>query len=381
MFSQVLKLFPRIEFERLVRQTGAEYRAKGMSSWTQFVAMLFCQFGGAKSLREVVGGLKSVEGKLDHLGIEAPVRSTLAYANRHRPWELFREVFYALFEKVSAKVVGRRKFRFKNKLLSLDSTTIDLCLSMYDWARFTRTKGAVKLHLVLDHDGYLPSFAVITDGKVSDVEIARQLDFAPGTIVVEDRGYTDYALYARWIDNDVYFVSRLRANAKFEVVQEREVRPGGLVLKDQIIRLTDRHTRKKCQHPLRRVEALNKETGEILVFVTNHYQLAAGTIAAIYKDRWQIELFFKALKQNLKIKTFVGTSANAVKTQIWTALIAMLLFRYLQLCSRFGWSLANLVALLRMNLFTHRDLMAWLDEPYALPPDPQDDPQASLGFC
>ena len=381
MFSQLLKLFPRIEFERLVRQTGAEYRAKGMSSWTQFVAMLFCQFGGAKSLREVVGGLKSVEGKLEHLGIEPPVRSTLAYANGHRPWELYRQLFYALFEKVSAKVVGKRKFRFKNKLLSLDSTTIDLCLSMYDWARFTRTKGAVKLHLVLDHDGYLPRFAVITDGKVSDVEIARQLDFAPGTIVVEDRGYTDYALYARWIDKDVYFVSRLRANAKFEVVQERAVRPGGLVLKDQTIRLTDRHTRKKCQHPLRRVEALNEETGEILVFVTNHYQLAAGTIAAIYKERWQIELFFKALKQNLKIKTFVGTSANAVKTQIWTALIAMLLFRYLQLCSRFGWSLANLVALLRMNLFTHRDLMAWLDQPYAVPPDPHDNPQASLAFA
>jgi hypothetical protein len=379
MFSQVLKLFPRIEFEQLVRATGAEHRAKGLSSWSQFVGMLFCQLGRAHSLREIEGGLKSCEGKLAHLGIEAPVRASLSYANRHRPWQLFEQVFYALFEKVSAKVVGKRKFRFKNKLVSLDSTSIDLCLSMYDWAKFCRTKGAVKLHLVLDHDGYLPRFAVITDGKVSDIEIARQMDFAPSTIVVEDRGYTDYALYSRWTERGIYFVSRQRANASFEVVEER-VTPQEHILKDQIIRLTDRIAGPKCQHLLRRVEVIHQQTGEVLAFITNHHHLAASSIAAVYKDRWQIELFFKALKQNLKIKTFVGTSANAVKTQIWTALIAMLLFRYLQLCSRFGWSLANLVALLRMNLFTHRDLMAWLDEPYTTPPDPQDHPQASLAF-
>jgi hypothetical protein len=380
MFSQVLKLIPRLEFQQIVKETAAEYRAKGVSSWSQFVAMLFCQFGRAHSLREIEGGLKSCEGKLKHLGIEAPVRSSLSYANRHRTWRLFERVFYALFEKVAAKVAGKRKFRFKNKLVSLDSTTIDLCLSMYDWAKFTRTKGAVKLHLVLDHDGYLPSFAVITDGKVSDVEIARRIEFAPGTIVVEDRGYTDYELYARWTETGVFFVSRLRDNAVFEVLQEREVAPEGIILKDQIIQLSSPHARERCVHLLRRVEAVREDTGEVLVFLTNHQRLAAASVAAIYKERWQIELFFKALKQNLKIKTFVGTSANAVKTQIWTALIAMLLFRYLQLCSRFGWSLSNLVALLRMNLFTHRDLMAWLDEPYAVPPDPQDHPQASLGF-
>jgi hypothetical protein len=378
MFSQILKLIPRIEFERLVKETGAEYRAKGLSSWSQFVAMLFCQFARAHSLREVEGGLKSCEGKLVHLGIEAPVRSSLSYANRHRPWELFEKVFYDLFEKIAAKVVGKRKFRFKNKLVSIDSTTIDLCLSMYDWAHFCRTKGAVKLHLVLDHDGYLPRFAVITDGKVSDIEVAREMSFPAGTIVVEDRGYTDYELYARWTESGVFFVSRLRANALFEVIQERDVPPQQSIVKDQIIRLTGAPY--KCPHLLRRVEAVREDTGEILVFVTNHYRLAPSTIAAIYKDRWQIELFFKALKQNLKIKTFVGTSANAVKTQIWTALISMLLLRYLQLSSRFGWSLANLVALLRMNLFTHRDLMAWLDQPYAIPPDPEDDPQASFAF-
>jgi hypothetical protein len=342
--------------------------------------MLFCQLGRAHSLREIEGGLKSCEGKLAHLGIEAPARSSLSYANSHRPWQLFEKVFYRLFETVAAKAVGKKKFRFKNKLVSLDSTVIDLCLSMYDWAKFRRTKGAVKLHLVLDHDGYLPCFGIVTDGKVADVKAAHAIHFAPNTIVVDDRGYNDYRLFAKWTDADVYFVTRMKDNTQFEVIDEVEPPQNRGILKDQMIRLTGVGAQEKCPHFLRRIEAVREDTGGVLVFLTNHLSLGASTIAAIYKDRWQIELFFKALKQNLKIKTFVGTSANAVKTQIWTALISMLLLRYLQLSSRFGWSLSNLVALLRMNLFTHRDLMAWLDQPFAIPPDPLDDPQAALAF-
>ncbi len=381
MFSQILKLIPRTDFARLVKETKAEHRSKGVSSWSQFVAMLFCQLGRAHSLREIEGGLKSCEGKLAHLGIEAPARSTLSYANSHRPAELFEKVFYALFDTVSSKVAGKKKFRFKNKLVSLDSTVIDLCLSMYDWAKFQRTKGAVKLHLVLDHDGYLPCFGLITDGKVADVKAAWQIDFAPGTIVVDDRGYNDYRLFAGWTGSGVYFVTRMKDNALFDVVEEREPPQNRNIVKDQIIRLSGTGAQKKCPHLLRRVEAIREDTGETLVFITNHLGLGASTIAAIYKDRWQIELFFKAIKQNLKIKTFIGTSANAVKTQIWTALIAMLLLRYLQMSSRFGWSLSNLVALLRMNLFTHRDLMAWLSQPFTTPPDPQEEIQASLAFA
>lgn len=381
MFSQILKLIPRTDFERLVKETKAEHRSKGLSSWSQFVAMLFCQLGRAHSLREIEGGLKSCEGKLSHLGVEAPARSSLSYANAHRPWELFEKVFYGLFDIVAAKAVGKKKFRFKNKLVSIDSTTIDLCLSMYDWAKFRRTKGAVKLHLVLDHDGYLPCFGLVTDGSVADVKAAWQIDFAPDTIVVDDRGYNDYSLFADWTSSGVFFVTRMKDNAQFEVVEEHEPPRNRNILKDQTIRLTGAGAQEKCPHLLRRVEAVRGDTGDTLVFLTNHHGLGASTIAAIYKDRWQIELFFKALKQNLKIKTFVGTSANAVKTQIWTALISMLLLRYLQMISRFGWSLANLVALLRMNLFTHRDLMVWLDQPFATPPDPQDNPQASLAFA
>jgi hypothetical protein len=380
MFSQILKLIPRTDFARLVKETKSEHRSKGVSSWSQFVAMLFCQLGRAHSLREIEGGLKSCEGKLAHLGIEAPARSSLSYANSHRPAELFEKVFYTLFDTVSSKAVGKKKFRFKNKLVSMDSTVIDLCLSMYDWAKFRRTKGAVKLHLVLDHDGYLPCFGLITDGKVSDVKAAWQIDFAPDTIVVDDRGYNDYRLFSNWTETGVYFVTRMKDNALFEVVEEREPPQNRNIVTDQIIRLTGTGAQKKCTHLLRRIEAVREDTGEMLVFLTNHLGLGASTIAAIYKDRWQIELFFKAIKQNLKIKTFVGTSANAVKTQIWTALISMLLLRYLQMSSKFGWSLSNLVALLRMNLFTHRDLMAWLNQPFTTPPDPQDEPQASLAF-
>lgn len=381
MFSQILKLIPRIEFERMVKETKSEYAAKGLSSWSQFVAMMFCQLGRAHSLREIEGGLKSCEGKLAHLGIEAPARSSLSYANAHRPWRLFEQVFYRLFERVAGSVRSPRKFRFKHRLVSLDSTVIDLCLSVFDWAKFRRTKGAVKLHLVLDHDGYLPCYGIVTDGSVHDVKVAWRIPFPAGTVVVDDRGYNDYRLFAYWTDSGVFFVTRMKDNALFEVVEERVVPQNRNILRDQTIRLTGAGAQDKCPHLLRRVEAVREDTGETLVFLTNHHGLGASTVAAIYKDRWQVELFFKALKQNLKIKTFVGTSANAVKIQIWTALIAMLLLRYLQLLSRFGWSLSNLVALLRMNLFTHRDLRTWLNEPFAAPPDPQAQPQAALAFA
>jgi len=381
MFSQLLQLFPRLEFYKMVKETKAECHARGFTCWGQFVAMLFCQLGRAHSLREITNGLRSCEGKLKHLGIAAPKRSTLAYANEHRPWKLYQKVFFALLNQCRAQVVGKKKFRFKNKLVSLDSTTIDLCLSIYDWAQFRRTKGAIKLHLVLDHDGYLPSFAVITDGKVSDVKVAHLLKFAPGTIVVDDRGYNDYRLFGTWTSNGVYFVTRMKDNALYKVVETKVIPQNRNILKDEIILLTGVKAEEKCPYPLRRVEVYDSEKEQTLVFLTNNLKLVASTISAIYKDRWQIELFFKALKQNLKIKTFVGTSANAVKIQIWTALITMLILRYLQLRSQFKWSLSNLVALLRMNLFTHRDLWAWLNKPFDVPPVPYVQEQIKLGFA
>lgn len=368
MFSQLLKLFPRTEFQALVKRTYAERHARGFTCWGQFVAMLFCQLGHAHSLREICGGLRSSEGKLQHLGITAPARSTLAYANEHRPWQLYRAVFEALLARCQPLGRGRRKFRFKNKLVSLDSTVIDLCATLFDWAKFRRTKGAVKLHCLLDHDGYLPSVVVITEGKRHDVRVARTLRFDPGTIVVMDRGYVDYAWFGQLTAQDVFFVTRMKDPTLYQVVEVRKVPERGAVLRDDIIELTGVDAATKCPFRLRRVEVDDPDKQGTLVFLTNHLTLGATTIAAVYKDRWQVELFFKALKQNLKIKTFVGTSANALKVQVWTALIAILLLKYLQLRSRFGWSLANLIALLRMNLFTHRDLWAWLDQPFTGPP-------------
>ena len=369
MFSQILKLFPRTEFQALVKRNHAERHARGFSCWGQFVAMLFCQLGRAHSLREICGGLASCEGKLTHLGITAPSRSTLAYANAHRPWQLYRAVFDELLSRCQPLAKGRRKFRFKNKLVSLDSSVIDLCVTLFDWAKFRRTKGAIKLHLLLDHDGYLPSLVVVTEGRKHDVKVARTLHFDPGTILVMDRGYVDYAWFGRLTAQGVFFVTRMKESATYKVIERREtpVAGKGLVLRDEVIRLTGQGAAEKCPYPLRRVEFYDGDTERIFVFLTNHLEFGATTIVAIYKDRWQIELFFKALKQNLKIKTFVGTSANAIRIQVWTALITMLVLKYLQMKAQAGWSLSNLVALLRMSLFTHRDLWAWLNKPFEDP--------------
>jgi len=381
IFSQLLQLFPRHEFQHLVKETKAERHARGFTCWGQFVAMLFCQLGRAHSLREIANGLRSCEGKLKHLGITAPNRSTLSYANEHRPWELYQKIFFNLFDLCRKQMTGKKKFRFKNKLVSLDATVIDLCLSMYDWAKFRQTKGAIKLHLVLDHDGYLPSFAVLTDGKCHEVKVAYLLKFDPGTIVVDDRGYNDYHLFAKWTSEGVFFVTRQKSNATYTVIEERTLPKKRSVLKDEVILFIGTGAAEKCPYPMRRIEFYDTEKDEILVFLTNNLKLGATTIAAIYKDRWQIELFFKALKQNLKIKTFVGTTPNAVKIQIWTALISMLILRYLQIKSTFSWSLSNLVAILRMNLFTYRDLWTWLNEPFETPPAPYAQEQLKLALA
>jgi hypothetical protein len=378
LFSQILCLFQRTTFAHHVRELKAEYHARGFSSWYQFVAMLFCQLAQARSLREISDGLKSCEGKLKHLGLEQePKRSTLSYANAHRPWQLFQRLFYDLLAQCQA-LSPRKKFRFKNRLLTLDSTTVELCASMFDWAHWRQTKGAVKLHLLLDHEGYLPVFGHVTDGKTGDVKVAQRLDFPKGSIVVLDRGYTDYFLFTRWTRQGVFFVTRLKANADVVTVQSRPVPKHSAVLRDEIIRLKPFDAGRPDLADLRLVTVWLEDKQEELELLTNHFSLAASTIAAIYKERRQIELFFKLLKQQLKIKTFVGTSANAVRIQIWTALIAVLVLRYLQFRSHFRWALSNLVALLRWSLFTYRNLWEWLDRPFDTPPLGPDQLQLNL---
>lgn len=351
IFGQILRLFPRSQFEQFVKETGSAKGSKGFSCWSQFVAMLFCQLGQAHSLREICGGLAISSGKMIHLGLKkAPGRSTLAYANKHRPWQLYEKLFFHLLTLFRKQIGGKHKFRFKNKLLSFDASVVDLCLSLFDWAHYRRTKGAIKLHLLLDHAGYLPQFLSITEGKVHEIKILKKLDLTQGTIIVIDRGLIDYLLWASWTEQGVYFVTRLKANASYEVVKDNPVLAKKNILQDQLIKLKGYYSAKKCPHYLRIVEVFDPETEQSLTFVTNNLKLAARTIADIYKDRWQIEIFF-----------------NAVMIQIWTALIAILILKYLKAKAKVGWSLSNLVAMLRMNLLTYKDLWLWINQPYFNP--------------
>jgi hypothetical protein len=381
LFGQILQITPRPDFFRLARKYQVERNAKGFSSWDQYVAMLFCQLAQAKSLREISDGLAVTCGKLNHLGLQAaPKKSTLSYVNAHRPWEFYQNLFFTLRDLCHKEIPGKKKrFRFKNKLFSLDSTTIDLCLNLFPWADFRQTKGAVKLHTLLDHDGYLPEFAIITDGKTTDVKIAYHFVLPAGSIIAVDRGYCDFALFWKWHTSKIFFVTRLKGNAAYEVVENRPIPQNGNVLIDQVIRFTGPFTRAKYPSLLRRVVVWDEENERETELLTNHLNFGANTISRIYRDRWEIELFFKVLKQYLKIKTFVGTSPNALKTQIWTALIAVLLLRYLQFRSKYNLPLCRLVALLRLNLFSYRNLWDWLDNPFETPPAVPN-PQLELPF-
>lgn len=382
IFSQILQLFPRDRFEAAVMEHQAERHARGFSSWGQFVAMLFCQLAQAKSLREITEGLQASEGKLKHLGLpEAPPRSTLAYANSHRPWELFETLFYELLAQCRQRLGTARaggKLGLPGKLLSLDATVIDLCAAVFDWAQFRTTKGAVKLHLLLDHDGYLPCYAVITEGKVHEIQVARKLSLQRGTMLVFDRGYTDYDWFQQLTEEGVHFVTRLKDNAAY-IVMERRNSEGEGVRADEIVVL-EKQARSETAPFLRRIRYWDEAHRRELVFLTNHLDLPAATVAAVYRERWQIELLFKALKQNLRVKTFVGTTANALKTQIWTALIALLAVKFLQLQATFCWSLSRLIALLRQQLFVYRDLWRWLESPFDPPMEltEADSPQLPL---
>ncbi len=372
LFNQLLQHFPRTEFAALAKKHDAERAAKGFTCWTQFVAMLFCQLGRADSLREICNGLGCCLGRLVHLGIaKAPRRSTLSYANEHRPAALFEDLFWtALARFREQQGIGSRKhkFRFKNKLLSLDSTTISLCLALFPWAKFRRAKGGVKAHVLLDHDDYLPAYVLVTEAKRSDVRLADSFALNPGSIVAMDRGYNDYALFGRWTMAGIFFVTHLKENAAWEVVEECEIPEKRNILADQIIRLTGAQAQTDCPCLLRRIVVWDAENQREIVLLTNLLEFGSTTIAAIYKERWQIELFFKALKQNLTVKTFVGTSENALRIQIWTALIALLLLKWLHHLSKANWSLSNLASMLRLNLFTYRDLTRWLNEPMETPP-------------
>jgi putative transposase len=321
--------------------------------------MVMAQLSGRISLRDIVGSVSAQVHRLYHPDSAKLTRSNLARMNESKPYSLYEALFAKLFRHCQHLAPGHQ-FRFKNKLYSLDASTIDLCLSVFPWTDFRSTKGAVKLHVGLNHSGYLLEFAVITDGKTSDVEAGRALTFPTGSIVAMDRGYIDYAWFNQLTNKGVYFVTRLKSNACYNVAGCHSIQKNKGLISDQTIMRISNSATKKCPIPLRRIVYRDQETGKQYTFLTNHFRLAARTIADIYKARCQVGLFFKWIKQNLKIKTFAGTSKNAVMTQIWIALCVYLLIAFIKFQSKIQISMQQISRLLHINLFEKRDLMVLL---------------------
>jgi putative transposase len=359
VFSQLLKLIPRHEFETLAIKHHSGRSFRKASRWSQFVTMAMGQITGRISLRDIVENMSAQSHRLYHIGSSVLTRSNLSRMNENKPHQLYEALFSKLLTRCQGLTPGH-DFRFHNPLYSLDASTIDLSLSVFPWADFRTTKGAVKLHVGLNHDGYLPEFVTITEGKKADVTIGRILQFPKGSIVAMDKGYNDYSWYKQLTDKGIYFVTRLKSNANYRVVKRATVLKNKGIISDQTIEFTGAQTARKCPVKLRRITYKEPVSGKRYVFLTNNFKLCAKTIADVYKARWQVELFFKWIKQNLEIKSFVGTSKNAVLTQLWIAMCVYLLLSYLKFQSKLKKSLQQILRLLQMNLFEKRDLMALL---------------------
>lgn len=372
LFAQIIRTIDRSIFKKVVSVHQSDKHQKGFNSWTQLISMLFCHFATSKSVRDISNGLRSATGNLNHLGIEqAPSKSSISYQNKNRSWQVFRDYYYSLFERLGQQAGFKRtKFRIKSKIFLLDSTTISLCLSLFDWAKYKTAKGAVKMHTLLDYDGNLPTYVNITDGKTADNKGAYDIPLIKHSVVVADRFYNDFTLLNVWDSNSVYFVVRHKDNFKFNTVKELELSDNrhSHILKDELIELERIDSQQKYKGKLRRVSVWSEENQQTIELITNQLTWSANTISELYKARWQIEIFFREIKQLLHIKTFIGTSENAVMIQIWTALITILVLKYLKSIAKHGWYLSNLVAFIRLNIFVKIELQEWLDNPFGEPP-------------
>jgi len=374
LFAQIISKLDRNSFKSLVKEKETDKHQKGYNSWTHLVSMLFCQFAKSQSVRDISNGLKSATGNLNHLGIQrAPSKSTISYQNKNRDWKLFKDYYYKLLSQLGQQMnVKQTKFRIKSKIFLLDSSTISLCLSLFDWAKYKTAKGAVKMHTLLDYDGNLPAYVNITDGKTADNKGAYDIPLLANSVIVADRYYNDFSLLNVWDSNSVYFVVRHKENLTFKTIKENELPDNRHqhVLKDEIIEFTGVQTKKKYPKKLRRVVIWDDENQQVIELITNQMSWTANTISELYRSRWQIEIFFREIKQLLHIKSFIGTSENAVMIQIWTALITILVLKYLKALAQYGWRLSNLVAFIRLNMFVKIDLQKWLDKPFEEPPEP-----------
>lgn len=378
LFAQIISKLDRSNFNKIVREKESDKHCKGYTSWTHLISMLFCQFAKSQSVRDISNGLRSATGNLNHLGInKAPSKSTISYQNKNRSYEVFKEYYYTLLNSLGQQAGFKKiKFRIKSKIFLLDSTTISLCLSLFDWAKYKTTKGAVKMHTLLDYDGNLPAYVNITNGKTADNKGAYDIPLLKGSVIVADRFYNDLSLLNIWDSKGIFFVIRHKDNLQYKVVKENSLpeKRHQHILKDEIIELKNDGSKEKYPRQLRRIAVWDEANQQVIELITNHTTWAASTIAELYKSRWQVEIFFREIKQLLHIKSFIGTTENAVMIQIWTALITILILKALKAMAKFGWHLSNLVAFIRLNLFVKIELHLWLDKPFDEPTKPPDKP-------
>jgi len=368
LFSQIISKLDRQNFSKLVKAKETDKHNKGYNSWTHLVSMLFCQFAKSQSVRDISNGLRSATGNLNHLGIDkAPSKSTISYQNKHRDWKLFREYYYQLLGSLGQQANFKRvKFRIKSKIFLLDSTTISLCLNIFDWAKYKTAKGAVKMHTLLDFDGNLPAYVNITDGKTADNKGAYEIPLLKGSVIVADRFYNDFSLLNIWDSNKIYFVIRHKENIQYTTIKENDLPDNKHqhILKEEIIEFKNKSSKEKYPKRLRRVVVWDDINKQVIELITNQMTWSANTIGELYKSRWEVEIFFRDIKQLLHIKSFIGTSENAVLIQIWTALITILILKALKAMAKYNWHLSNLVAFIRLNLFVKINLQLWIDNPF-----------------
>ena len=375
-FHQLLKPLSRHEFEAEAKKYHVGQKLRTATRWDQFIGMAMSQLSGRQSLRDIQSNLEAQRHKLYHLGAKPIARTTLARLNENQPSALYEKLFYRLLKRCQS-IKGQHQFQFKNPLYSLDASAIDLSLSLFPWAAHREDTANVKLSVGLNHGTHVPEFVALSDGQENDMVQGRKFDFPKGSIVAFDKGYVDYQWFKSLTDKGVFFVTRLRTKAVYRIEERLEVDRSKGILSDHIIQLSSAHALKRGAPTLRRVGYRDPLTGRFYEFLTNHFRLSAATIAAIYKDRWQVELFFKAIKQNLKIKAFVGTSKNAVLTQIWIAMITYLLLAFARHSAKAGWTVQRIMRVIQLNLFERRSLKNILIPD---PPDKKSEPQMRLAL-
>jgi putative transposase len=368
IFGQMTELISRLEFQSIVNKHNGDFRSRKLRTWDQFIHLLFAQLSGRNSLRETLAGFTSVQQKLYHLGSKKVKRSTLSDANNKRSYLIYKELFFSLFQRAQT-IAPKHKLRLDRKLFYLDASTIDLSLKLFPWARFRKTKSAVRLHTLLDADGLLPAFLNITTGKIHETTVAKNMHIPAGSYVAIDRGYYDFNLYNYLKNNNIRFVTRAKSNAKYDVVKQNNNSDNPNVLKDEIIVFSNYNTNKKYPHPLRLIHYFDGSQNKEIVFLSNDFDSEAQIIADIYKSRWEIEIFFRTIKQNLKIKRFFGISSNAVFTQIWIAMIAYLLVSLYKFLNKSKMTVQKIIRLIQVNLFERKPLNEIFKEPKYKPPD------------